>query len=46
MRYFVGNWKMFGVPNSIGILNKINRFVSKDKNNKKYRVLVSPPLPF
>ena len=43
MRYFVGNWKMFGVPNSIGILNKINRFVSKDKNNKKYRVLVSPP---
>ena len=43
MRYFVGNWKMFGVPNSIGILNKINRFVSKDKNNKKYRVLVTPP---
>ena len=23
MRYFIGNWKMFGVPKSIKILNKI-----------------------
>ena len=26
MKYFIGNWKMFGVPNSINILNKINSF--------------------
>ena len=43
MRYFIGNWKMFGVPKSINILNKINYFYSKDKNRKKYRVIVTPP---
>ncbi len=43
MRYFIGNWKMFGVPNSINILNKINYFYSKDKNRKKYRVVITPP---
>ena len=43
MRYFVGNWKMFGVPKSIDILNKINSFHSKDKNHKKYRVIITPP---
>ncbi len=34
---------MFGVPNSIGILNKINNFVRKDKNNKKYQAIFTPP---
>jgi len=43
MRYFIGNWKMFGVPKSISILNKINKFLSKDKNNKKYRAIITPP---
>jgi len=43
MRYFIGNWKMFGVPKSINILNKINFFYSKDKNRKKYRVIMTPP---
>ncbi len=43
MRYFIGNWKMFGVPKSINILNKINAFHIKDKNRKKYRVIVTPP---
>ena len=43
MRYFIGNWKMFGVPKSINILNKINFFRSKDKNRKKYRVIITPP---
>ena len=43
MRYFIGNWKMFGVPKSISILNKINFFSSKDKNRNKYRVIVTPP---
>ncbi|MDC1150988.1 triose-phosphate isomerase [Pelagibacteraceae bacterium] len=43
MRYFIGNWKMFGVPKSINILNKINSFSSKDKNRNKYRVIITPP---
>ena len=43
MRYFIGNWKMFGVPKSIGILNKINSYYSKDINRNKYRVIITPP---
>ena len=43
MRYFIGNWKMFGVPKSINILNKITSFYSKDKNRNKYRVIITPP---
>jgi len=43
MRYFIGNWKMFGIPNSLDILNKINSFYSKDKNRNKYRVVITPP---
>ena len=43
MRYFIGNWKMFGVPKSINILNKINSFHSKDRNRNKYRVIITPP---
>ena len=43
MRYFIGNWKMFGVPKSISILNKINSFCSKDKNKKKYQIIITPP---
>ena len=43
MRYFIGNWKMFGVPKSINILRKINSFASKDKNRKKYQIIITPP---
>ena len=43
MRYFIGNWKMFGVPKSINILNKINSFHSNDKKRNKYRVVITPP---
>ena len=43
MKYFIGNWKMFGVPKSINILNKINSYYSKDKNRYKYRVIITPP---
>ncbi len=43
MRYFIGNWKMFGIPKSINILNKINSFNSRDKNRNKYRVIITPP---
>jgi triosephosphate isomerase len=44
IKYFIGNWKMFGVPKSITILDKINKFVKSDKKfNKKYRTVITPP---
>ena len=44
MRYFIGNWNMFGIPKSINIVNKINTFVRSDiKQNKKYKVIITPP---
>ena len=43
MKYFIGNWKMFGIPNSLNILNKINSFHSKDKNRNKYKIVITPP---
>ena len=43
MKYFIGNWKMFGVPESINILKKINSFNLKDANRNKYRVVITPP---
>ena len=43
MKYFIGNWKMFGVPASINILNKINSYCSSDKNRNKYKVVITPP---
>ena len=43
MKYFIGNWKMFGIPKSINILNSINSFYSKDKNKNKYKVIIPPP---
>ena len=44
LRYFIGNWKMFGVPSSYKILNSINQFYQKDlKNKKKYRIIIAPP---
>ena len=44
MKYFIGNWKMFGVPKSISILDKVNKFVKSDKKfNNKYKVVITPP---
>ena len=44
IKYFIGNWKMFGVPKSIVILKKINKFVQSDKKfNKRYKTVITPP---
>ena len=43
MKYFIGNWKMFGTPKSLSTLNKVNYFISRDKNKKKYKVIITPP---
>ena len=34
---------MFGVPSSFYILKKINSYLRADKNQKKYRVIITPP---
>ena len=35
---------MFGIPKSISILEKINKFVKSDKQfNKKYKTIITPP---
>ena len=46
MKYFIGNWKMFGIPSSIKILDRINNFMSKKikkTKSKNYKVIISPP---
>ena len=43
MKYFIGNWKMFGIPSSINIINKMNAFIKKDKYKNSYKVVVTPP---
>ena len=44
MKYFIGNWKMFGIPASIKIIDRINNFLVRDKkNNKKYKIIIAPP---
>ena len=44
MKYFIGNWKMFGIPSSIKIVDRVNSFYQRDrKNKKKYKVVISPP---
>ena len=44
MKYFIGNWKMFGITGSIKILDRINNYVKKDKaRSKNYKVIISPP---
>ena len=35
LKYFIGNWKMFGNQQSIGILYRVNNFLIKSRNNNK-----------
>jgi len=44
LKYFIGNWKMFGIPSSFQIIDKINTFYNRDRNNNKnYRIIIAPP---
>ena len=43
LKYFIGNWKMFGDFSSFKIINKINRFSQKyQKLNRKKIILCVP----
>ena len=35
LKYFIGNWKMFGVKSSFKIIEKLNDFWMKDKKITK-----------
>ena len=43
LKYFVGNWKMFGDFGSFKIANKINKFTNKQKSLKNFKVVLCPP---
>ena len=42
LKYFVGNWKMFGDISSFNIINKINQFSIKFKKQKKKIIICVP----
>jgi len=42
LKYFVGNWKMFGDFSSFKIINEINHYIYKDKSTKKKIILCVP----
>ena len=42
LKYFIGNWKMFGDINSFKIINKINQFSIKSKKQKKKIIICVP----
>ena len=43
LRYFIGNWKMFGDIGSFRIINKINQFSHKFKNKFKKKIILCVP---
>ena len=44
LKYFIGNWKMFGIPSSIKILDRIDEYFKKNrKHNSKYKIIIAVP---
>jgi len=43
LKYFVGNWKMFGDFKSFKIVNKINHYAKKHKRTKKSKIVLCVP---
>tara|TARA_B110000438_G_C15771006_1_gene631877 strand:+ start:845 stop:1603 length:759 start_codon:yes stop_codon:yes gene_type:complete len=43
LMYFIGNWKMFGDFTSFKIINKINRYISRNKNFKQIKIVFCVP---
>ena len=43
LKYFVGNWKMFGDFSSYKIIHKINRYIYKLKGSKNSKIVVCVP---
>ena len=43
LRYFIGNWKMFGDFSSFKIIHKINQFSYKSKGKFKKKIILCVP---
>ena len=43
LKYFIGNWKMFGNSSSFSIVNKINKFAHKNKKRLNSKIVLCPP---
>ena len=43
LKYFIGNWKMFGDFSSFKIVHKINQFSHKLKNKHKIKIILCVP---
>tara|TARA_Y100000590_G_scaffold449462_1_gene587601 strand:+ start:458 stop:1216 length:759 start_codon:yes stop_codon:yes gene_type:complete len=43
LKYFIGNWKMFGDFNSFKIVHKINQYAKKHKNSKNLKIVLCVP---
>ena len=43
LKYFIGNWKMFGDFNSFKIINKINQYAKKHERSKKSKIVLCVP---
>jgi triosephosphate isomerase (TIM) len=43
LKYFIGNWKMFGNFNSFKIVNKINQFSLKSKKQYNKKIILCVP---
>ena len=43
LKYFVGNWKMFGDFSSFKIIHKINQYIYKEKNFNKKKIVLCVP---
>ena len=43
LKYFIGNWKMFGDFGSFKIINRINQFSYKSKNLTKKKIILCVP---
>ena len=43
LKYFIGNWKMFGDFSSFKIINKINQYAKKYRNFKNHKIVLCVP---
>ena len=43
LKYFIGNWKMFGDFGSFKIINKINQFSYRSQNLLKKKIILCVP---
>jgi triosephosphate isomerase len=43
LKYFIGNWKMFGDFNSFKIISKINQYAKKHKSLEKSKIVLCVP---